>query len=502
MKKIFLALIALVGAMSMNAQVMKAYKNGKVVAKLYESQVDSIVFSEGTAPIGSGVATRTGDVEVTWVQLWKNGPKFAEYNLGAENNKAEDYGTYLNGKYARYDNQDAVTSQWGDNWRTPTIYEFNALLSKCDAQWTSLNGVNGYKFTGKDDYSDNSIFLPAAGVYDDWYKTVSNDGTNGYYWSSTAVAGGTYEARYLAFSSSSAYVTSYRDDKCYSYRPVLAEDSAVVFVGSINLDKTATTLTVGVNIPLIATVLPENATDKTLTWSTTNEAVATVSTEGIITAKAAGTATITATSVDGDEVTATCVVTVIAPGNLKEGSFGTATRTGDVSVKWIQLWENSPKFAEYNIGAENNSTLDYGNLYCWGKNIHNDPDMSYNTGTNVLSGNDDTATNLWGNKWRMPKKDEFNALLTNCTYVWLNYNGVNGMLFTGKEAYANNTLFLPASGYCFNSNIMVQGSYGHYWTSTPCDDKAYELCFFVSNQFVRSFMRNDGLAIRAVLQDN
>jgi uncharacterized protein (TIGR02145 family) len=60
---------------------------------------------------------------------------------------------------------------------------------------------------------------------------------------------------------------------------------------------------------LTATVLPANATNQALTWSSSATDVATVSAAGLITAKAAGTATITVTTVDGSK-TATCAVTV------------------------------------------------------------------------------------------------------------------------------------------------------------------------------------------------
>ncbi len=81
--------------------------------------------------------------------------------------------------------------------------------------------------------------------------------------------------------------------------PILAE--------SITLDKTELTLTIGASEKLTATVLPEDVTDKTVTWSTSDAANATVDNEGNVTAVAVGEATITATC--GDK-TATCKVTV------------------------------------------------------------------------------------------------------------------------------------------------------------------------------------------------
>lgn len=86
-------------------------------------------------------------------------------------------------------------------------------------------------------------------------------------------------------------------------------EEQTVAVESVTLNKAELTLEVGGEETLTATVTPDNATDKTVTWSSDNTAVATVE-NGKITAVAAGTAMITATA--GDK-SATCTVTVNAP---------------------------------------------------------------------------------------------------------------------------------------------------------------------------------------------
>ena len=88
--------------------------------------------------------------------------------------------------------------------------------------------------------------------------------------------------------------------------------AAVVKVTSVTFDATSRTLNVGDNFTIKATVLPDNATNKALNWTTDNAAVATVS-NGVVTAKTAGTAKITATAADGSGISATCDVTVITP---------------------------------------------------------------------------------------------------------------------------------------------------------------------------------------------
>lgn len=84
-----------------------------------------------------------------------------------------------------------------------------------------------------------------------------------------------------------------------------------VSVTSVKLDQTSLSLTVGGTGTLNATVQPDNATNKAVTWSSSNETVATVE-NGVITAVGAGTADITVTTQDGQK-TAVCAVTVTQP---------------------------------------------------------------------------------------------------------------------------------------------------------------------------------------------
>ena len=85
----------------------------------------------------------------------------------------------------------------------------------------------------------------------------------------------------------------------------------VIRVTAVSLNKTSTELTEGGSETLAATVAPANATDKTISWTSSNTAVATVSADGKVQAVKAGTAVITVTTTDGRK-TAACTVTVKA----------------------------------------------------------------------------------------------------------------------------------------------------------------------------------------------
>ncbi|MDD3868150.1 MAG: Ig-like domain-containing protein, partial [Candidatus Absconditabacteria bacterium] len=80
---------------------------------------------------------------------------------------------------------------------------------------------------------------------------------------------------------------------------------ATIPVTGVTLNKSATTLTVGADETLVATVNPSNATDKSVSWSSSNTSVATVSATGTVTAIAAGSATITVKTNDGNKTAST-----------------------------------------------------------------------------------------------------------------------------------------------------------------------------------------------------
>ena len=100
------------------------------------------------------------------------------------------------------------------------------------------------------------------------------------------------------------------------------ENPTTVNVTGITLSQTEAAVTIGgETLTLTATVAPDDATDKTVTWTSSDPTVATVA-NGVVTAVAAGTATITATATNGtpddttDDFSATCTVTIINPDQV------------------------------------------------------------------------------------------------------------------------------------------------------------------------------------------
>lgn len=95
-------------------------------------------------------------------------------------------------------------------------------------------------------------------------------------------------------------------------------------VKKVKLNKTSASVGVGQKLQLQASVLPANAGNKSVKWSSSNKKVATVSNKGVVTAKKAGSATITATAADGSKKKASCKLTVVKSGKPS----GTGTQDG------------------------------------------------------------------------------------------------------------------------------------------------------------------------------
>ena len=144
----------------------------------------------------------------------------------------------------------------------------------------------------------------------------------------------------------------------------------------------------------------------------------------------------------------------------------------------------SVKWASCNVGAT--APEEYGGYYAWGeteeksdyswknyKYLNNAKGViskycSHDDGIGVIDNKttlepaDDVASVKWGGKWRMPTLDEIKELKDNCTWEWTTLDGVNGYRVTGPNS---NSIFLPAAGYRYGTEIMFLGL-GHYWSSS------------------------------------
>jgi hypothetical protein len=183
-------------------------------------------------------------------------------------------------------------------------------------------------------------------------------------------------------------------------------------------------------------------------------------------------------------------------------------------------------WATCNVGA--NAPEEYGDYFAWGetqpKDYYHWNTYQYCMGTSqtmtkycsnasngyngftdnltTLLPEDDAATVNWGNGWRMPTKEEFQELLDNTTVTWTQQNGVNGRLFTASNG---SSLFLPAAGGRYNSDLHDADSYGNYWSSSLSTEVSYQAGHFrfVSNNYLLDDHRHRlrGFTVRPVREN-
>lgn len=320
----------------------------------------------------------------------------------------------------------------------------------------------------------------------------------------------------VTWESSDNQVATVKDGQVTAVSPGTAEITAkagkvsakcsVTVVSSaqgVTLDKTEATLEVGESLTLTATVTPEGTTD-VLEWYSSATDIATV-TDGLVTAVGPGIVTITAKA--GSQ-SATCEVVVNKPFAIEAVDLG-------LSVKWANanVGATAPEgYGDYFAWGETETKSDYSwETYKFGTDYRG-PFSKYNTQSSdgpvdnmtVLDAEDDVAHVKLGGNWRMPTKAELTELINNCTWtVVTNYNGtgINGRLVTATNG---NSIFLPASGSWYNTELIDVGSAGGYWSSSlypvySCD----ALSLFFRNEIDLYFsyheFRYDGRTVRPVL---
>ena len=165
-------------------------------------------------------------------------------------------------------------------------------------------------------------------------------------------------------------------------------------------------------------------------------------------------------------------------------------------------------WAGWNVGAS--SPEGYGNYYAWGetttKSDYSRSSYQYqyhngiyeNIGSNISGTQYDVARAQWGGSWRMPKNADFKELKDRCTWTWTTYKGVNGYKITGPNG---NSIFLPAAGSRYGTELDFRGYYGHYWSGSLGESNqsyAYYLSFVSGDRNVYDYYREDGRTVRPV----
>ena len=294
--------------------------------------------------------------------------------------------------------------------------------------------------------------------------------------------------------------------------------TVIVSVTSIVLSKSSISLNIGDSETIVAKIKPEDATNKNVSWSSNDQAVAIIDDSGTLIAKGQGTTSIIATA---ETITASCVVTVFPP-LTEAGQKAEAVDLG-LSVKW----------ASFNVGAS--KPEEYGDYFAWGETKPKDYGVRYTwysyqyaNGANykltkycpknkedywdgkgepddirVLEPEDDAAHVNWGGGWRMPTSTEWRELINSCKFTWTpNYNelGIAGYIVSRNDK----SIFLPAAG---GKAGDTNGAYGvgesvYYQSSTLyLSDPSQSYSFGSHNGMNRGvfyYHRFHGFPVRAI----
>ena len=427
-------------------------------------------------PENTGDYYAWGELETKPVYSWNSykfltaeGGYIPKYTMDAWEAATVDYLTLLE------EEDDVAHKILGDKWRLPTPAEWNELHNHTNRQ-NSQNGMYAKASNG------NSIFLPYGGMY------YSNDGAElylkgreGFYWTSSLgninsyarcawLAGGDINMSIYIVRSAGLAIRA-----VYGERPPMP-------VGYVGLDNTSWEMYPEDQFTLVATVLPESAADKTVTWTSSKPEVATVD-GGVVTGVAPGEAVITAKAGDRSATCSVVVHTVLPDGAVDLGIVMTREDGSIYPLFW----------AECNLGAS--KPEEYGDYYAWGE-TETKSNYSWSTykwangdswkltkycptdktdywdgtgspdGKEVLDPEDDVAHVKLGGKWRMPTDAEWTALRNsnNCAWTWTAQNGVNGYLVTSKKN--GNSIFLPAAGFRYDTYLSSASANGYYWYSS------------------------------------
>ena len=360
---------------------------------------------------------------------------------------------------------DAATAVYGKGVSTPSKAQFEELIAACKFSYTYDIKLKRNVLEITSNVTGNTITIRGAGSW-----VVGNDYTSKgdmYLLTSSGVAGKADYCYYFSPKPASQSLKAILERNAatsfaYQLLPVYQADGVVKATG-IELSTSELSMAVGDCVTLQATVLPDDASDKSVVWSTSDESVATVGVAGDVRAISAGECTVTATAGDGSGVSAECAVTVTAATEgMKYVDLG-------LSVMW----------GDREIGAED--CMHSGTYYAWGTeaNANNPAGANVNDYPIVATTSPftsvprdladetkpyDVAMAVLGNNWHTPDDKEWKELADNCKFSYETADGVSFIRCTSK--INGNWIDFKPAGYLktgsdtpqMSSTVLLQSS--------------------------------------------
>ena len=403
-----------------------------------------------------------------------------------------------------------------EGWRVPTYAELKSLFMNRSAWTTNSIGQTGYWFSGSESYTDQvpQLFFPAANYSCDNFETSSR-GTSGHYWNSK---------KNVFFDDSRVGDNLEYRRRGHSVRCV-KDDSELIPVESITLSESTVTLSTGSSSSLAAAIVPANANHQFAYWWSENDEVATVDSEGNVTAISEGTVTITAMA---GMQTATCEVVVIE-GKKYVDEYGVDHGAGveidgvvwapvncgyhETDFPYGKYYQWGRKFGQkyspsYMNGPAGESVLlneKYADIFFWASYGtpfdwygYSDPTL-WNTGTEEAPVK--TKYDPCPEGWRVPTYTELTALSANRDSEMSVHDGQKGYWFNDMAQNSGSTgVFLPAAGFIYyDAGSYDQGKEGCYWSSTA-SSKYYSQRYSFTRTNSMDTCRGNGFSVRCVAE--
>lgn len=428
-----------------------------------------------------------------------------------------------------------------EGWRVPTKSELEILAANY-SETTEYETQSGRWCSGSQEYTSDvpRVFFPYAGVV--YAADDRGRGTTSGYFSSTIKE--TRPWRLNVSKSSGVQFMSGTLTTAFSVRCV-KDDGYMMPVQRVTISNDSIALVKGESAFLYASIYPSDASCKEVFWYSSDELIATVDQNGVVTMVSEGSADIYAVAGMQWDI---CTVTLKQDTVPVEGDY--VDEYGINHGQGVEI--DGTVWAPVNCGYHKQH-YKYGKLYQWGRmygqGYYSSYSTSYNDATspNILEtrgedGNPSYSRNsdysdvffmssskyeydwryphndyLWNmgiesnpiktpndpcpEGWRVPTTAELENLIKNYS-DWTRNGGQYGYWFSGSVTYSTNVnrLFLPAAGYhhCESEEASSRNKLGEYMSSVPLYYSAKSVAFHERNVYASSALRANGLSVRCV----